>query len=185
MVKYISIGDHCAVAIFLRDYKLKGETLPFDWMGISLQTVIQTIKDIFLLKTNKEIEEYSDNFLTLYEQPHFDVKLQETKEKFRRRFQRLKNVLTSSDHLTFIHCTRFSPVELCVLEEFRSLIKSLRGDDFDTVCINTIKKDINSVSFPPHVRYTFIDYPKERYYEYDYTGFRVLVNNFLASILVS
>lgn len=132
----ISIGDHCAPAICLKQCGLRTEAFPFDWIVTSKQCkytcsnfawVVNTI--IYLISNTNTVHEFVEK---LFHSSHFDRLTKtnhehniwfphdsfdsietriETKEKYMRRFNRLITTIRSGDPITFILISRGNGVD--------------------------------------------------------------------------
>jgi hypothetical protein len=98
---FIPIGVDCGMALFFKNYNLRKQSFPFDWT-VSYNGVSKCIEDDFKFFTeplNEKINTYDIYF-------HHDFEENETfnkdKEKYYRRYQRLINILeTSNEEVIF------------------------------------------------------------------------------------
>jgi len=116
---FISLGDACRPAFWLKSFNLRNCSLPFDWMmGYSLSAVIDTITngvdDWFkqyveestdTVKSNRRVKDTNSKMISLHAFPMtctVDEYKPEFYAKFKRRYSRLKSILENSNILCFL-----------------------------------------------------------------------------------
>ena len=97
----IPIGVDCGMATFVQKYNLRNMAFPFDW-NVTYNGVSKCIDDNFIFFTeplNNRINKYDIYFTHDFENIYL---LNQDKEKYIRRYQRLINILeTSNEEIIF------------------------------------------------------------------------------------
>ena len=138
---FISIGDHCAIPLILRDLNLKKKSYPFDWISASNIEKTNIIRNCELVRTLLETKnakivtqlmcgdaftngnrEYEyDGMLFPHEYPKNKNDTTEILVKYERRFERLLDHLLTKTNKFFL-LTRFVYISQ---EQFDNIIRIL------------------------------------------------------------
>ena len=143
----IPLGCHCNISFLLKHLGLKKETTLFEWFQMNTLTAInETLQTINWVAPNTElIDQANAKEIKLY---HKDIvtshyTLDEFKPIFVRRAKRFYDTIKAKDNILFIRMNVPSfQTSLAEIEQFRSIIKSLRGDTstMKFMLISTISK---------------------------------------------
>lgn len=159
-MKYISIGNNCSVKYNIDKYKGNCETLFFDWLMTSMNSVIHildsdNINNILYLdnivnittpidKNNSRISIKSLNFCcSIHDVPinYTDNDILDFIHKYTRRFNRFIEYIKSTEKICFIRNGNVSNVEI---DKFIETIKKINPNcDFTLVVINNNKNNEN------------------------------------------
>ncbi len=159
-MKFISIGPACSVKYNVDKYRCKNETLFFDWLMTSMNTVINilkcnNIKDILnfenividnnptvINQTNQKLTLKSLDFcVSLHDIPliYTDNDIFNFIDKYSRRYNRLIECIKSKEKICFIRNGFANNNEI---DKFIETIKSINSNcDFTLVIIHNDKKN--------------------------------------------
>ena len=179
----ISIGDHCIIPLLLKELGLRTKSYPFDWT-----THQEQLHDTNIMHNLSFIERLSydsiDNIVQDYLGPditngkhgvicfpHEVGTKEEIAEKYKRRFERLKQDMQSRQ--VYIMLTRHYFIPPDVLEHIRTTL----------LHHGSILVFISGIDHPyinyPDVLFKHIPYDVSQFYQYDYTHFRPMVKDYL------
>jgi hypothetical protein len=199
----IPLGDHCAIAMILKELNMREKSYPFDWIAhyeslnnSSIYTIFEIINKLNSSPNIDEIIEnyigdaFTNNKINSKNQlwfPHDEINEKENItvhdifQKYRRRFERLLDSLNHNKNI-FIIVTRIFYIEE---EKFNILYNTIMNYNKDNIIIFISGSTHNyfNVNNYNNVIYKYIHYQKELYYNYDYTHFRPLIKYFLNNIL--
>jgi len=193
----ISIGDHCAISMILKELKLRKISYPFDWIShtdqlnntnilynISILKELVDIEDTNIIVnkyignafTNNKINEVNKIWF-----PHESNIIEETFNKYNRRFIRLKNDIYKKN--IFILLTRKYYIDEV---SFNSIIEQLTSYNSESVILF-----ISGIDHPyihtlnnNNIIFKYIEYDTSKFYRYDYTDFRPKIKQYLSELLI-
>lgn len=185
---YISLGDHCATALVMRDLGIRDAAYPFDWYThideVSYSVAEFNIQILLTLLDTGNVQEVCELFLANpgneLRFPHETGTVEETAAKYLRRFQRLYDVVSSGEECTFVmvvrnHVFREGGILWDLWETVSNYNKKNR-----VVLVSGIEQP--SVNFPIGLIYEYIPYDMSNYWDEDYTKFRPAVQSRLATL---
>lgn len=178
----ISIGDHCTVPLLLQELNLRTKSYPFDWT-----THQEQLHDTNIMHNLSFIERLSHDTIENIVQdylgpditcgkhgticfPHEVGTKEEIAEKYKRRFERLRNDMTSKQ--VYIMLTRHYYITPEKMESIRKILLH------DSILVFISGVDHPYINYP-NVLFKHIPYDVEQFYEYDYTHFRPMVKDYL------
>ena len=187
----IPLGDHCASAILLRDIGLRKCSYPFDWYvhrcPESGQSVINMNIELLLdLLDGVSLESLCDRLLgncvekdQLYYNDvwfaHEKGTLEETNEKYLRRFERLyRDVTDPLNVVMFLIIVRDYVIAPEVLEKLCSKITCYNENN----CVILVSGKEYLYPMPPNVLYKYIPYNMQNYWDEDFP-FRDQIEEYL------
>lgn len=152
----VSIGNKCPTAMYLRELNIYKESFPFDYIPTTPYLILKYLQnqDDFYPEKNI-VGRTSDNVWF----GHFDLneKYNETIETFRKRFERLFNILENKKKILFVYTSEADVYnemnnryndnynQLCKIVDY--LIETYKYDNFKLLCIHTNKSfaDTNNI----------------------------------------
>lgn len=181
----ISIGDHCIVPLLLQELNLRKKSYPFDWT-----THQEQLHDTNIMHNLSFIERLShdsiDNIVRDYLGPdittgkygticfpHEMGTKEEITEKYKRRFERLRNDMASKQ--VYIMLTRHYFIPPDVMERIRKILLH------DSILVFISGTDHPYLNYP-NVLFKHIPYDMSQFYKYDYTHFRPMVKEYLSNL---
>jgi hypothetical protein len=151
----VSIGNKCATAIYLRELNIYKQSFPFDYIPTTPHLILKYLQNQNDFYPEKNIVRTRDNVWF----GHFDIneKYNETIETFKKRFERLFNLLENKKKILFVYTSEADVYnemnnryndnynELCKIVEY--LIETYKYDNFKLLCIHTNKSfaDTNNI----------------------------------------
>lgn len=200
----IPLGDHCATAIILKDeLKLRKKSYPFDWIAAKGDNIIDSNinyildKLLFLFDNNNYIHLdekidyivndmigncFQDNNLNDHYNinnnivfPHESGTREEIIEKYKRRFKRLFNDITSCEKNLYIIVSRVYNFDKNKLHNILEIFKKYNKDSKFLIILGE-NVDISN----DNIIFKYINYDKAQYYFYDYTNFRPEILKYLS-----
>jgi hypothetical protein len=151
----VSIGNKCPTAIYLRELNIYKQSFPFDYIPTTPYLILKYLQNQNDFYPEKNIVRTSDNVWF----GHFDInkKYNKTIETFRRRFERLFNLLENKKKILFVYTSEADVYnemnnryndnynQLCKIVEY--LIETYKYDNFKILCIHTNKSfaDTNNI----------------------------------------
>lgn len=200
----ISLGDHCAIPIVLKELNLKKHTYPFDWISLYEQLNDSNIMINFNimkeLLSNSDIEtnildnivnKYIGNAL-LHEDkinkdnniwfPHekWYSTINEYKidafEKYKRRFLRLHNDIRKNKTIFFI-LTRHFYINIEQFNEIYNFIININPNN-KIIFISGKNHEFIDNNYKKCI-FKYIPYDITKFYDYDYTDFRPQIKDFI------
>jgi hypothetical protein len=97
----ISIGNKCPSTLLLRSLNLYKESFPFDYIPTTPKLILKYLKDQTDFYPKKNILRNNDDVWFGYFD--LDIKYNETIETFKRRFERLFNILENKNKILFVY----------------------------------------------------------------------------------
>lgn len=193
----IPIGDHCVIAIILKELGLRKQSYPFDWITNKEQlydtNIMHNIQIIDELATsdnvNTIVRKYIGNAFTNNNInsvnniwfPHDTERIPDIFEKYKRRFIRLKQDLCKKN--VFIIVTRYYYIPQ---DTFRHILERLLIYNSNSIIL--FISGINHTYFEngkyANVTFKYIEYDISQFYDYDYSTFRPNVKKFLSNFLL-
>ena len=181
----ISIGDHCIVPLLLKELNIRTKSYPFDWT-----THQEQLHDTNIMHNLSFIERLShdtiDNIVQDYlgpditkgyhdviRFPHEVGTKEEIVEKYKRRFERLRNDRESKQ--VYIMLTRHYFIPPDVMDRIRKILLH------DSILVFISGTDHPYLNYP-NVVFKHIPYDVSQFYEYDYTHFRPMVKEYLSTL---
>ena len=151
----ISIGNKCPTTMTLRKLNVYKESFPFDYIPTTPDLILKYLQnqnDFYPLKN--EVRTHDNVWFG-----HFDIndKYDETIETFKRRFERLINVLKNKKKVLFVYTTEadiYNEMNNRYNDNFSQLskivdyiIETYKYNDFKILCIHTNKSfnDTNNI----------------------------------------
>lgn len=97
----VSIGNKCATAIYLRGLNIYKQSFPFDYIPTTPHLILKYLQNQTDFYPEKNIVRTRDNVWF----GHFDIneKYNETIETFKKRFERLFNLLENKKKILFVY----------------------------------------------------------------------------------
>jgi Putative papain-like cysteine peptidase (DUF1796) len=151
----ISIGNKCPTTMILRNLNLYKESFPFDYIPTTPELILKYLKnqDDFYPKKNN-VRTKDDVWFG-----HFDINDNyiKTIETFKRRFERLFNVLKNKKKILFVYTTEadiYNEMNNRYNDNFNQLskiveyiIETYNYNDFKILCVHTNKTfaDTNNI----------------------------------------
>jgi len=191
----IPIGDHCSIAMTLKELNLRKASYPFDWIAkidpvhetniienmslINELNLSDNMDDIVKKLLGNAIENGRINSATNITFPHDNET--DMFEKYKRRFVRLKSDLNKKNF--FIILTRHYYIQKDV---FQLIMEQLLNYNSDSIILfisgtnHTYFENMNC----PNVIFKYIEYDISKFFEYDYTTFRPNLKMFLSDLLL-
>jgi hypothetical protein len=152
----VSIGNKCPTAMYLRELNIYKESFPFDYIPTTPYLILKYLQnqDDFYPEKNL-VGRTSDNVWF----GHFDINenYNVTIETFRKRFERLFNILENKKKILFVYTSEADVYnemnnryndnynQLCKIVDY--LIETYKYDNFKLLCIHTNKSfaDTNNI----------------------------------------
>lgn len=194
----ISLGDHCAIPMILKQLNLRKNSYPFDWVTNKNQydtNIIYNIQLINELSSSDNIDnivkKYIGNICNNNEYlninnniwfPYDIENITDVFQKYKRRFTRLKNDLDKKN--VFILLTRFYYIEKNIFEQIIEILLNYNSNSiilFISGINHTYFENINN----KNVIFKYIYYDITQYYNYDYTSFRPNIKTFLSDFFIN
>jgi hypothetical protein len=182
-MKYISLGDACSVKYNLDKYKGGSETLFFDWLMTSINSVINilscdNIKDILYFEniikditnsssTHAKISIKSlDYFCSIHDVPtnHTDKDIFDFIDKYTRRFNRIIEYVKSNEDIVFIRNGYINNNEA---EKFIEAIKKINPYcNFTLVIIHNNKENNTEILKQPNLLHLKLNIDLPEHYDW-------------------
>ncbi|ELG8494188.1 DUF1796 family putative cysteine peptidase [Campylobacter vulpis] len=149
---FISVGLGCKVAFYLKKFRLRTFSSPFDWLGLyTLEDISQCFEDDFAnffkdyeevpSTTNKRWIRDRQNGMRSMHDFSFEESLEQGYERFitqkRRRFENLKRHIKASRHICFISCRQDD------YAEFEKFLKQMQFFHHAKYTLINIRHDAN------------------------------------------
>lgn len=197
MYNYIPLGDHCIIAMILKELNLRKCSYPFDWTSNNNELFESNLRiniGIFNeLMNNCPPRDCAINYIgnasTAQTKFHNNVffphdfengTYEETLEKYTRRFERLYEH-TKTQPSTFIIVVRCYNI---YKNDILKLWNTLDKYNHNLILITgTHQSDLEQLAEIPNITYKYIPYDHNKYYSFDYSDFRPAVKNYLMSLL--
>jgi len=168
----VSIGNKCPSAMILKKLNIYKESFPFDYIPTRPSLILKYLQNQDEFYPEKNVVSTKDNVWF----GHFDIndKYDETINTFKRRFERLFNILQNKRKILFVYTSegdiynemnnRYNDNYSELLKIVDYIIKTYKYDNFKLLCIhnNKIFVDTNNIN-----NYT-ISVP-DKYFSDDYT----------------
>lgn len=181
----ISIGDHCIVPLLLQELNLRTKSYPFDWT-----THQEQLHDTNIMHNLSFLERLShdsiDNIVKDYlgpditkgyhgviRFPHEVGTKEEIAEKYKRRFERLREAMQTKQ--VYVMITRHYYITEETMENIRKIL--LHG----SILVFISGTDHPYIDYP-NVIFKHIPYDISQFYDYDYTHFRPMVKDYLSML---
>ncbi len=162
--EFVSLGDHCLLALYMKKYNLRHQSYPFDWIVSNLDMVTHILKSDFkyLIDDPTYYYRYMPNLSSKDMFSHHKVNDKKTKPYMERCVNRLKNI-NSENLIVFIAITdnekfnhrKYSEEDfLNIFEIFPVKIKKLVVVSFGTLKNIFTEKSKNKIDFhyfPPNL----------------------------------
>jgi len=195
----ISIGDHCAIPMLLKELNIRNCSYPFDWISnanelyeTNIMHNVELITELTSNKQNCEIivnkflgdalhKENKINSKTNIWFPHESGTEQEIIQKYIRRFNRLHNDLYKPT--VFIILTRHYYISEDIFQNITNQLLKYNTDSviyFISGCDHNYFNNTNLKN--PRVIFKHIPYDISQFYNYDYTNFRPAIKKYLQEI---
>ena len=180
----ISIGDHCIVPLLLQELNLRTKSYPFDWTTHQEQLHDTNIMHnlSFLERLSHDsidsiVKDYLGPDITkgyhgVIRFPHEVGTKEEIAEKYKRRFQRLREAMQTKQ--VYIMLTRHYFIPPDIMDR---ILKTLHG----SILVFISGTDHPYIQYP-NVIFKHIPYDVSQFYEYDYTHFRPMVKEYLSEL---
>jgi hypothetical protein len=189
----VSIGNKCATAIYLRELNIYKQSFPFDYIPTTPHLILKYLQNQNDFYPEKNIVRTRDNVWF----GHFDIneKYNETIETFKKRFERLFNLLENKKKILFVYTSEADVYnemnnryndnynELCKIVEY--LIETYKYDNFKLLCIHTNKSfaDTNNiVNFTINVPDNYMSDDMSTHTEKTTSQYRNLLKNLFKDI---
>jgi hypothetical protein len=198
MTKYsdyniIPLGDHCAIAIILKELSLRKKSYPFDWVTMAgipdTTTIIYNTELIHELNESDNIDyivnKYignaldSDNKINNINNiffPHETINKSEVFEKYKRRFIRIKQDIKKPS--IFILLTRQYYISKDKFEQIKTQLLNYNSNSI-ILFISGINHEYFENMNNSNIIFKYIYYDMTKLYDYDYTTFRPNIRTFL------
>lgn len=165
MVVYVSLGSTCSIAYNLRELNLRDNAYPFDWIRIlnlnNVSNLLENNFDGFLDVNNYNFIKYSEDFMIndnygtyIYDNGYckfyheFDKPLEECDidsfiDKYKRRINRLYDLLNSDEEIIFIR-EELRSVNINKINNFIETIRNINENiNFKLIIISNDDVDYN------------------------------------------
>jgi len=179
----ISIGDHCIVPLLLKELGLRTKSYPFDWT-----THQEQLHDTNIMHNLSFIQRLSHDSIDSIVQdylgpditkgyhgdirfPHEEGTKEEITEKYKRRFERLREAMQTKQ--VYVMLTRHYFITPDMMDRIRKILLH------DSILIFISGTDHPYVNYP-NVIFKHIPYDISQFYDYDYTHFRPMVKDYLS-----
>jgi hypothetical protein len=148
----VSIGNKCPTAMILRELNIYKESFPFDYIPSSPSLILKYLKDNTDYFPEKNIVRNKDGVWF----GHFDINLQyeKTIETFKRRFNRLFDILDKKKRILFIYTSeadiyneggnRYADNYIDILNLCEYIKERYEYDNFTVLAIHTNKSFENT-----------------------------------------
>lgn len=198
----ISLGDHCAIPEILRDLGLRKNSYPFDWIAktnmlhsTNLQYNLEIIK--ILLKSQGDakcvrqfligdcLKKVGDinrvNHQIWF--PHETGSEQEIFTKYERRFHRLYEdiVNTEKKHIFFM-LTRNIYITESEMDDFIQVLFQFQPENKIVFISGKAHDYLLQEKYRDRVIFQYIYYDTSLYWDYDYSGFRPEIKQFISKL---
>jgi len=190
----ISIGDHCAVPMILKELNIRKKSYPFDWNStedlLYDTTIMTNVSFIDELVKRENIDELVQkyignaldnkgiNSIMNISFPHDVGSKTEIFEKYKRRFDRLKSDLPKKN--LFVLLTRHFYIKKEVFDKIKEQLLSYNNESMILFIGGTNHEYIQD----DKVIFKHINYDVSKFYQYDYTDFRPKIKEYLQEILL-
>ena len=148
VVKWVSLGSACDIAMILKEHKQKRESYPFDWLW-NLDHGLSAVNDMitsdfrnviredsytvaYHYRLNREVVVYKEypSIIHMHSNPY---SYREDHDVLRRRIERFKDLLQSNDPITFVHYKNYNEElmkdkSISLEEMFKGLV--LKSNEF-------------------------------------------------------
>jgi hypothetical protein len=195
----ISLGDHCAPAILLKELGLRTHSFPFDWVTFAeplhdtnlmynasiINQLLQT-RDPSLI-ANEFIGDALEtsarkNTQTTLWFPHESGSNAEIRAKYERRFQRLYETITTQPVL-FILVTRHRIISSPEMDAIMNILMPTYAGHKILLISGSDHPHLADERYKELVIFKHIPYDITQYYHYDYSHFRPAMKRYLAELL--
>jgi len=196
----ISIGDHCAIPIILKEIEIRKCSYPFDWVTKVEQlhdtNIIYNTQLISELVSTKDIDEIVKKYIgNAFENnkeknintenniwfPHDGGDINDIFEKYKRRFNRLKDDLNKKNIFSLL--TRHFYIEEETFKKIREQLLSYNSESIILFISGSNHKYLENNNYE-NVIFKHIDYDISKYSDYDWTTFRPNLKTFLSELLL-
>ena len=203
----IPIGDHCAISIALKELGIRKTSYPFDWTSLnggkdggldktSIMINCELINDLKTENVDAVLNKYIGNAFDDSRNnktnsnnnmffPHDEGPKQDIFQKYKRRFERLKQDLYKKN--VFILITRHCYIDQTKFDRLIEILLSYNRES-RIIFISGINHEyfsaIESNQEYKNVTFKYIHYDIKRFYQYDYAVFRPELRNFLHSVFL-
>ncbi len=185
----ISIGDHCAIPLVLKELGLRTKSYPFDWVTcidhLHDTNIIYNIKILQELTGENEkyiTDKYINNALNNDNKtnermwfPHEQGDTDDVLKKYHRRFNRLYVDLKLGGNIC-IMLTRHYYIDE---ESFDEILKVILGYNSTNTILFISGTDHPYLENKKNVIFKYIYYDITQFYGYDYSNFRPNVKSYL------
>lgn len=158
----VSIGNKCPTAIILRELNLYNESFPFDYVNTTPSLILKYLQDTTDFFPEKNTVSTNDRLWF----GHFNIndKYEETIQTFKRRFQRLFDILNNKKKVLFVYSSeadiynelgnRYNDNygDLCKIKDY--ILNKYQYNNFKIVAIHTNKTYTDSdhiINYTIHV----------------------------------
>ena len=194
----ISIGDHCAIPMILKELNLRKKSYPFDWVTNKDQlydtNIIYNIEIIHELKSCDNIdtivhkyignafENDKTNTINNINFPHDnEINITDIFEKYKRRFDRLKTDLNKKN--IFMLVTRHYYIEQYIFQKIQDELLEYNKDSIIFFISGTNHTYFEKMKYP-NVIFIYIKYDISKFSDYDYFEFRPKIKQILSHFLL-
>jgi len=183
----ISLGDHCAIPLLLKELDLRKKSYPFDWTTHEDQTEntnimynLMCIQRLFYDTIDHIVNDYigfkftgKQSFICF---PHEHGSYEDIKQKYTRRFERLKQDLSQKN--VYLMLTRHYSIDPSVIDW---IIKNLLQNGSILVFISGIYHPYFDTMNYENVIFKYIPYDVKKFDDYDFI-FRPMIKSYLADL---
>jgi hypothetical protein len=193
----IPIGDHCAISMILKELGLRNKSYPFDWVSHTEQVhdtnILHNIQFVDELTSTEDVDQIATKYIgDAFKDskkinsnniwfPHDSDNINETFEKYKRRFQRIKQDLTRKN--IFILLTRHYYIEEDIFQEITTQLMNYNDESIILFISGTNHVYFENINCP-NVIFKFIEYDISKFYDYAYSTFRPNIKTFLSELLL-
>ncbi len=191
----IPIGDHCAISMILKDLNLREKSYPFDWISIHEDQINNSnfsfiIDFLELIKTKSDNELILNNFfgdfipkikiinsLNDIMFPHDVGLIEDIREKYKRRFNRLySDIYFTNNNNLFIFCTRKYNIKN---KDIDKLLDLLKNTNYHILIISGSDKNNYLLNYDINLTYEYIYFDESKGFQYDYSDFRPNIKKYI------
>ena len=193
----ISMGDNCMVAEILKDLGMRKCSYPFDWITHVHYFTATNINYNFemvdkLMQGNFDVNDFLGNALTSNPQcynniwfPHENEEtVEETVNKYKRRFQRLREDISSKKNI-FIFLTRHYVMEESAFDKIVEQVLSYNKNNKIIYIYGSAHDYMHKQKYKVCVAYQHLFYDVSKLtpaMEYDYNYYRPLVKTYISEL---
>jgi hypothetical protein len=191
----IPLGDHCAISMILKEFNLRKKSYPFDWCAhieAYESNILSNIEYLLELLEFKNIDSITCKLIgntlsnndSVYNNltfPHEFGNIEETNNKYKRRFIRLYDDINNKNKNIYIIVTRFIYIPEDIFNNLYNKLIEYNSDSY-IILISGINHEYKNTY--SNFDFKYIPYDKKDFFNFDYSGFRPEIKKYLISKLL-